>query len=595
MLRLRLASLYLSVLFPILSAQPDLIVVGGGIAGLSAALEGARAGLAVTVIERNSVSGGHAVISSGGVSIIGSPVQERMKIVDTPELAIRDFLTWGEDANEEFVRYYVTKSKTEIYDWMTAIGTDFAGAFLNGAGNSVARFHTPRGQGLGLITPLQRAIMQQGGVTFLLNTKVTGLLVRDGKVTGVSAVDLRTGKKSDFSGGAVLLSTGGYAANLDIVRSNWPKHMPVPGRVLVGGGFFATGVGMELAKQAGGVSGNLDHQWNYGTGLPDPFDPEGRRGYFAGVFSAIWVNAQGKRFALEQHEPKVTIPEIAKQNPARFWAVFDSAGRRGFRIVHAGFTQDRVEEIFENTDLIKRGETIDQLASNAGLPSDALKATMERYNSMVDAGEDTDFLRFGPKVKRTRGFNIPPVKITQAPFYAAPMYILIRKSGGGIKVDMQCRVLNEQGEPIPGLLAAGEATGFGGINGKHGMEGTFLGPSILMGRMAAQTVAAQVKAAPRAPALAGIRTAPKAPPLKYAATCNGCHDVSKLVEAKRDGYWHFEQAHKLVLSRKWNCLGCHGEMAPFRAASHKIDRQVQTAVCQHCHISPAFGRRMAAE
>ncbi len=595
MLRPRLACLYFSVLFPILSAPPDLIVVGGGIAGLSAALEGARAGLAVTVVERNSVSGGHAVISSGGLSIVGSPVQQRMKIDDTPELAMRDFLAWGEDANEEFVRFYVTRSKTEIYDWMTALGTEFPSAFLNGAGNSVARFHVPTGQGVGLIVPLQRAILKQGGVTFLQNSKVTGLLVTGGKVTGVRMENLRTGRKSELTGGAVLLSTGGYAANLDIVRANWPPHMPVPDRVLVGGGFFATGVGMDLAREAGGTSGKLDHQWNYGNGLPDPFDPEGKRGFFANSFTSIWVNAQGKRFVLEQHEPKITVPEIAKQNPARFWAIFDSAGRRGFRVVHSGFTQDRVEEIFEKSDLIKRGETIEQLASNAGLPPDVLKATVERYNAMVEAGEDTEFQRFGPKAPRSRGFFIPPTRILQPPFYAAPMYILIRKSGGGIRVDSQCRVLNERGEPVPGLLAAGEATGFAGINGKHGMEGTFLGPSILMGRVAAQTVAATADRKPAAAALTEIRTAPKAAPLKYAATCTGCHDLPKLTSARRNGYWHFEEAHKLVLARKWNCLGCHGEMAPFRTASHKIDRQVQTSVCQHCHISPAFGRRAAAE
>lgn len=594
MLRLRLTLIYFLVLIPIRAASPDLIVVGGGIAGLSAALEGARAGLAVTVVELNSMSGGHAVISSGGLSIIGSPVQERMNIVDTPELAYRDFTTWGEDANEEFVRYYVTNSRTEIHDWMTAIGTEFTGAFLNGAGNSVARFHSPKGQGLGLITPLQRAIMRQGGVTFLMNSRVTGLLVRRGKVAGVSYENLRTGKKSELTGGAVLLSTGGFAANLKIVQSNWPRSMPTPARVLVGGGFFATGNGMDLAKQAGGASGGLDHQWNYATGLPDPFDPSGERGHFAAAFSAIWVNAQGKRFVLEQHEPKVTIPVIAAQKPARFWAIFDSPGRRGFRVVHAGFTEDRVEAIFEKSDLIKRGETIEELASNAGLPADALRAAVERYNAMVEAGEDTDFARFGPKVPTPRGFAIPPAKILQPPYYAAPMFILIRKSMGGIKVDLSCRVLDEQGKPVPGLLAAGEATGFGGLNGSHGMEGTFLGPAILMGRMAARTVAAQVK--PKAPSPPGpeIRTTPPPADPKLAATCNTCHDIAKLTATPRPGYWHFERSHKLVLSRKLNCVGCHAEMAPFRAASHKIDLQLQTSVCQHCHMSTPFTPRRAA-
>ena len=577
-------------------ADPDLIVVGAGIAGLSAALEGARAGLRVTVIEQNSVVGGHAVISSGGLSLIGTPLQARLKIADSPDLAYRDFLAWGEDANEPWVRYYVEHSKTEIYDWMTEAGTEFLFASKNGAGNSVARFHSPRGQGLGLVIPVYREILRQGGVTFLMNTRVTALRTSmdgGGAVTGVAAENLRTGEQSEIRGKAVLLSTGGFAAQLDLVRSKWPAGLRVPERVLAGGGFFAFGGGMDLARQAGGVSAKLDHQWNYASGLPDPFDPAGRRGFFTTAPGAIWVNAQGKRFVLEQHEPKATIPVIAAQQPARYWAVFDAAGRQSFRVIHAGFTQDRVEALFNAPNLIHRADSLEQLAAQAGLPAEALQASVARYNALVEAGEDKDFGRFGPQTAQPGAFA--PRKIAQPPFYAAPMFILIRKSMGGIQVDLASRVLNPDGKPVPGLLAAGEATGFGGLNGRNGLEGTFLGPAILMGRLAAKTVAADIKPAPPPrPGRAAIRTAPPVVKAKLGTTCRGCHDVAQLVEAKRGGHWHFEQSHRLVLARQWNCTGCHAEMAPFRAAagSHRIDRELQSAVCQHCHMSAPFaGRR----
>lgn len=581
------------------AAEPDIIVVGAGIAGLSAALEGVRSGLRVTVIEQNSVPGGHAVISSGGVSLIGTPLQKRMNIPDSPDLAYRDFMQWGEDANEPWVRYYVDRSRTEIYDWMEALGTEFVSANLNGAGNSVARFHIPRDQGLGLVIPVYREILRQGGVTFLMNTRVMALRTAGGRVTGVATENLRTGAKEDILAGAVLLSTGGFAAQLDLVRSSWPKNMRTPERVLAGGGFFAFGGGMDLAKQAGGVSANLDHQWNYATGLPDPFDPEGRRGHFAQAPGAIWVNAQGKRFVREQHEPKVTIPIVAAQKPAGFWAIFDAEGRKGFRVIHAGFTDDRLREIFRVPGFIHQADSIAQLAERAGLPGDALQATVDRYNKLIGEGEDADFGRFGAAVARPLigGIPVPPQqKIAVPPFYAAPMYILIRKSMGGIQVDLQSRVRNDEGKPIPGLLAAGEATGFGGLNGKNGMEGTFLGPAILMGRIAAQTVAASLSPAPAKPAppTRTIRTAPPAASAKLAATCRGCHDLAKLVAAKQQGRWHFEHSHKLVLSRQWNCTGCHGEMAPFRPESHRIDRELQTAVCQHCHTNPPFVRRATA-
>jgi succinate dehydrogenase/fumarate reductase flavoprotein subunit len=579
---------------PALAAdKPDLIVVGAGISGLCAALEGARAGLKVTVVELNSVPGGHAVISSGGVSLIGTPLQESNKIVDSPEIAERDFLNWGEDANREWVHFYTWNSKAMIYDWMTSLGTEFVGVSLNGAANSVPRFHSPNQQGIGLVIPVYREILRQGGVTFLFGHRVIGLQVDSGRVTGVKMRNLRKGEESTLTGGAVLLSTGGFGADLDLVRASWPKSMPVPERILAGGGFFANGAGMTLARDAGGASGWLDHQWNYASGLPDPFDPQARRGFFANASGAIWVNSQGKRFVLEQHEPKATIPVIAAQRPARFWAVFDADGRRTFRITHAGFTEERLNEVLNYPGLISKGDTIEQLASAAGLPADALRETVERYNEMVDSGEDTDFHRFGPK--RPRGYGPPARKIVQPPFYAAPMYILIRKSLGGIKVDTSCRVLNDEGKPVPGLLASGEAAGFGGLNGRHGMEGTFLGPAILMGRVAAQTVAGAANRKPAAESSAQLRLTPPAADRRLASTCSECHDLPKLVEAGRDGYWHFEHSHRLVISRKLNCTGCHAEMAPFRAAGHRIDRQLQTAVCQHCHTNPPFsGRRPAA-
>jgi succinate dehydrogenase/fumarate reductase flavoprotein subunit len=579
----------------VLGAQPDLIVVGAGIAGLSAALEGARAGLAVTVVEQNSVVGGHAVISSGGVSVVGSPVQERLKVVDNPEIAYRDFTSWGEDAKPEWVRYYVERSKVEIHDWMVANGTEFVNVSLSGAGNSVARFHSPRGQGLGLVIPVYREILRQGGVTFLLNTRVTDLVVKDGRVTGVKTEHLRSGEKSDLSGRSVLLSTGGFGAKLDLVRASWPEGVPLPERVLAGGGFFAYGDGMDLARRAGGAFANLDHQWNYASGLPDPFDPKGERGFFASVFGAIWVNAQGKRFVHEQHEPKVTIPIVAAQKPARYWAVFDAEGRKSFRVVHAGFSQDRLEELFAAPNFIQRADSLEGLAAKAGLPADALQATVARFNELVESGVDSDFGRFGVKPPGPpRGFAFSPRKIAEPPFYAAPMYILIRKSMGGVQVDLACRVLNNGGQPVEGLLAAGEAAGFGQLNGRNGMEGTFLGPAILMGRIAARTVAAEVKPKPAAAPTRVVRTAPPAVNPKLGESCKACHDIPKLVEAKRPGRWHFEHSHKRVLARGWNCTGCHSEMAPFRAASHKIDRELQTAVCQHCHMSPPFARRAAA-
>lgn len=572
-----------------LLAQSDLLVVGSGPAGLAAALEAARAGLTVTVVERNSVFGGHAVISSGGVALVGTPLQQQRKIVDTPELAQRDFQTWGDDAATAWVKSYTENSKTALFDWMTAIGTEFVTVSPNGGGSSVARFHSPREQGIGLVVPLRRELLRFPRVEFQFNAHVIGLLVENGRVTGVRFNNLRTNVKSELRAKNVLIATGGFAANLDIVRASWPKSMTLPERVLVGGGFFAFGEGMELVKAAGGTSGRLDHQWNYASGLPDPFDEAGRRGYFTFAGSAIWVNHTGKRFIKEQHEPKETIPVLAERAPKGFWAVFDAEGRKAFRIVHAGFTQDRIDAIFGVPGFIKRADSIEELARQMKTPPEDMAKTIARFNQLVDEGTDVDFGRFNPA---SPAF-FKPRKIMQPPFYAAPMHILIRKSLGGINVDASCRVLNAEERPVPGLYAAGEATGFGGINGKNGIEGAFLGPSLYMGRVAAQTIAASLSAKPAEPGPTANIEAPAAKP-EQAASCRVCHDIPKLAAQKRSGYWHFEESHKIVQQRGLNCTVCHAEMAPYKMETHKIDRGWQTQVCRNCHVNPAGARLLFA-
>ncbi len=116
-----------------------------------------------------------------------------------------------------------------------------------------------------------------------------------------------------------------------------------------------------------------------------------------------------------------------------------------------------------------------------------------------------------------------------------------------------------------------------------------------MGRVAARTVAAELKPKPAPVPTSEVRTTPPAVKPELATSCLGCHDIPKLIAKERPGYWHFERAHRIVVARGLNCTGCHAEMAPFRASSHRIDRELQTGTCQHCHMSPPFGgRRIAA-
>ena len=158
------------------SPEADVIIVGAGISGLSAALEAAQGGVRVQIVDMWSVFGGHAVMSGGGVAIIGSARQRELGIVDTPEIAAEDFFEWGTDPAPYWVDYYTQHSGTELGVWLESLGVQWSGVNLH-FGNSVPRFHRPEGRGLGLVTPIYSEVLRYPNVTFRWNFKINQLVV----------------------------------------------------------------------------------------------------------------------------------------------------------------------------------------------------------------------------------------------------------------------------------------------------------------------------------------------------------------------------------------------------------------------------------
>jgi flavocytochrome c len=554
-------------------AERDVVIVGAGIAGLSAALEAANGGASVLVVDMWSIFGGHAVLSHGGLCIVGTPVQEAKGIEDSPALAEKDFHDWGEDADAEWVRYYVHNSREQIYDWLTAKGVRFSGV-QKIPGNSVARFHEPIGRGMTVVSSVYRDAVSHPGIELVWNFEVDGLLVENGRVVGVEGKHLRGGERDSFRGRAVVLATGGFQSNLEMVREYWPENMRFPEGILAGSGLNSLGSGHRVAEKAGAAFHNMDHQWNYATGLPDPRYPGAYRGLNASNNASIWVNAQGKRFVNEISSVKTEFSALLAQEPARYWAVFDEKSKRQFAITGSDWADFQVVEevIFRNPEVMKSAPTLEGLAKAAGLPENDLVETVARYNQAVTNKKDSDF-----------GRTVLPATIDTPPYYAATFFPLARKSMGGVLIDAATRVLDKQGKPIEGLYAAGEVAGFGGINGKAGLEGTFLGPSIVTGRVAGRTILKSLGERASSPA-APQPTAVTPPPQGFESeTCLTCHDVAALVAEPRPGYSHFEKAHRVVLEKGTACSSCHAEMFPIDLDRHRIDRLRQIDTCQNCH------------
>lgn len=354
----------------------DVIIIGAGIAGLSAALESARAGRSVLVIDMLSVYGGHSLLSTGGLSVVDTALQRKRGIVDSPDLAFADFMAWGEDSNEEWVRYYVDHSSEEIYDWLTDLGAEFTVA-VQPPGNSVPRYHLIRGQGFGLMMPIYRAVLEEPGVQFRLNTRADELIRKNGRIVGVKATDLRTGETLEIFASAVLIATGGMQSDLDAVRANWRADLPEPEKLLAGSGWNSRGSGLDLARDAGAEIERLDHQWNFVTGIPDPRYPGQTRGLSVLQVppgGEVWVNTNGERFINECQSSRDSVPAVLAQPGDSHWVVFDSRGKKFFRVSGSGWTKERTERlIFASPDLVKTAPTLVDLAAEMRIDADQLE------------------------------------------------------------------------------------------------------------------------------------------------------------------------------------------------------------------------------
>lgn len=580
-----LATLALLALAGCESAPPqatdaDVIIVGAGIAGIAAALEAESLGARVLVIEANSVAGGHAV-KADGFALVDTPLQRAKGLRDSPDIAYRDFVAWGEDPDPGWTQRYAGESRTEVHDWLTALGVRFT-TLADTAQDTVPRLHQTRGGAVNAVVPLIRAALQRERIDFLWNTEVTGILRREGRMAGVYTRRTRNDGQRLYRAPAIVLATGGFGANLGLVRQHWRADLPVPARLLAGAGSFATGSGLALAEPFGAAVTRLDRQVTVVGGLPDPRNPDGERGLLVQNPAAIWVDATGRRFTNEAAPGRVTERAVLALSPATLWLVFDAAGARKLTVDGAAWLTPATvrRDILGNATLVKSATTIEALAESAGLPAATLADTVERFNRFVELGMDTDFGRIGPGMTEP-----PPARLRQPPFYAVQLYPMTRANLGGLAIDAEARVLGGASQVLHGLFAAGEATGVAGINGSHGGSGTFLGPAVLTGRVAGRGAARLVlgEAAATAPASPPDATERPRPGTAPVTLRRESGDLPALLAAARPGYWHFNVSHALLVERGQACADCHRSGWPPSPAITREQRLVQLDSCTRCH------------
>ncbi len=524
--------------------QTDVIVIGGGIAGIAAAHELLGRGRRVLLVDRDIEAnfGGLAKESFGGIWFAGTPLQRRYGIRDSAELGLADWLSFGELGPEDhwpraWAEAYVERSIPEVYDWLTALGIDFmpmpmwVERGLHVPGNSVPRWHIVWGTGHVLAVTLADRLLAHANASRLerrYTHRVDELVTSGGRITGCRGVDETTETPFEAAGEAVIIAAGGINGDIDRVRRHWHADWSHPPEVILNGSHkFADGTLHDAAARHGAAITHLDWQWNYAAGVRHwrPRKP-GHGLSLVPPKSALWLNWRGERIG---PMPQVTgfdthdlVAQICRQDRAYSWqllnrrialkelavsgAEFNPAFRDQKRLAVARdlvfgnrWLYDELtgncEDIVVGRDLPELVERMNALVGDDSVDLDAVTEAATRYDRRIDLGprfHNDEQLRRIEFARRWPGDRLRTCRFQKildpkaGPLVAIREFIISRKSMGGIQTDLESRVLNGAGRPIPGLFAAGEAAGFGGggMNGKRGLEGTFLGGCLLGGRIA---------------------------------------------------------------------------------------------------------------
>jgi predicted oxidoreductase len=475
-----------------LPSRTDVLVAGSGIAGLSAAIEAASAGCRVTVVEADAGVGGASVMSGAACCLVGTALQARHGIADSVELALADWAKMGgPTADLDWARRYLEASVVAVYDWCESLGIRWE-SIAQPEGNSVPRWHVPAGWGREIVKRLL-ARARQLDVEIRCNAPVQRLITGANSVTGAYVSE--SGAEQAVSASAVVMCTGGFAANLDMVLTVAPQLRDLP-RLLSGSSPNALGRGHELLRAVGAKFTCLDHLWIYPNGTPDPQDPRGERGLgVRGVDGDVWLNRQGERFHNETLRGGRSGTEALLGQPGQTcWSVLREADARDVLLIDneyyatpAGPHAMAMAEFWQRSAYVWRGEDAAGLALAIGLPPEAVRASIEDFNRAIRSGAAAD--RYG---RPLRG-----LQALEGPLRAIEFFPMAQKNFGGVATDEQCRVLSEYGGVLGGLYAAGELAGMAGgcINGRSALEGTMFGPCLYSGRVAGQACARLIRAA----------------------------------------------------------------------------------------------------
>lgn len=471
--------------------QPDfeVIVIGSGAAGLSAALSAVEQGCAeVLVVESEDVVGGSSRLSGGVVMGSGSHVQRAAGVEDEPGDLFKEYMAlnaWDVAAGP--VERWAGRSG-ETIDWLADHGVKFFPRLIFGGDERKPRSHCVDGGGQGLIDALHAAC-KRCGVQIALGRRVDSLVLENGVVRGV-----RSGGES-LTARAVVIATGGFGANPDRIARHYPSAW-LAGRTWYIGADGARGDALSFAQQVGAQTTGVDR----GLRTLDPgLAPRLNEAFLPGW--TVLLDSNGRRFC-DETAPYGILDTLVRARGNRAWVVFDDAALRppadkadryrdAYKQVwpnHAPFKpKNYVADIIDakvKEGKVHAADDFGTLAGALGLAPEHLVGEIDRYNALVERGADTDFGKAGK-------FLAP---LATPPCYAVEVRpVAVNHTGFGLRIDEYARVIGQDGRTIDGLFAAGECTG--GIAGVTYMgSGSSLASACGFGRIAGEEAGRRVTA-----------------------------------------------------------------------------------------------------
>lgn len=415
--------------------ETDVLIIGTGIAGLSAAMDPVEAGFKVMLADKCNTYGGESFMACGVMNVTGSDIQKRAGIEGDPEAAWEKYAPIIEKKGETDDMEYRKNIYLTQTEWANRVEADYGAVFQpledymnTGAPTSMLL----PGKGLGdmtaVLTPLVNGL-QEKGATLELNRKATNFIVNgEGTVVGVRFVDPGKGKTTDVKAKKIIVATGGFSCNQVMVSEHFPAQATMCPLTV-----YSMGEGHELCRSIGGVYSRMDMHSN----LMSDRAQVTVWGYFG---RNVQVDPWGKRF-IKEDQSHDSPDAAAELKLGYWWQIFDS------QLINGSQKWNVEMNMKGNADsMVGPCETLDELAVAMKVPADVLKATFEEYDGFVDAGEDK---AFGKKLFLEK---------LEAPYYAFRHFPFRYKTHGGLKIATDSQLVDSKGNPIANVYCCGSTT-----------------------------------------------------------------------------------------------------------------------------------------